>query len=127
MYEASIENIGDSKYFATTRDSGFVMDTEGHGSSPIDALLASLCGCIGHQAREYMTRNGITSDGFSIHAEANLTTDKVLLSDLKLFIDMKRTQLDDRQKSDLLEYAKRCKIYNTLKLGCGVGAVITVQ
>ncbi len=74
-----------------------------------------------------MTKNSISSDGLSIHDEANLTTDKVRLSDIKLFIDMKRTQLDDRQKSDPLEYAKRCKIYNTLKLGCGVGVVITVR
>jgi hypothetical protein len=42
MYKAFIENRGDSRHYAVTRHSSFVLDTEGNGANPIDALLAAL-------------------------------------------------------------------------------------
>src|SRR5512143_27905 len=65
MYKASIENKGDSKYYVTTRHAGFVLDTEGNGANPIDTLLASLCGCIGHYVRDYLVDQQIAHSGFS--------------------------------------------------------------
>jgi uncharacterized OsmC-like protein len=115
MYRASIENRGDSKHYATTRHGSFVIDTEGQGANPIDTLLASLCGCLGHQARDYMREQGIASNGFSIMAEAELTENKARLSDIKVCMDLKNTRLDEQRKSELLKYLERCKIHNTLK------------
>lgn len=125
MYNASIENRGDSKYYATTKDYHFVMDTEGNGANPIDTLLASLCGCIGHQAREYLREQRISSHGFVVSAEAGLTNDKTRLSDISLSIDMKDTQLDSGQRAGLLKYVERCKIHNTLKAGCSIKMVLS--
>jgi len=34
MNKASVSNIGDSKYYVSTRDSAFIMDTEGRGANP---------------------------------------------------------------------------------------------
>lgn len=115
MYSAMIENNGDSKYYATTKDYSFVIDSEGEGANPIDTLLASLCGCIGHQAREFMREQQIACNGFTVRAEAGLTKDKVRLSDISVFLDMKNIKLDKRQRTELLRYVERCKIHNTLK------------
>jgi uncharacterized OsmC-like protein len=115
MYRASIENRGDSKHYVTTRHATFVMDTEGQGSNPIDTLLASLCGCIGHRARDYMREQGIASLGFTVTAEADLAKDKTRLGDISLLMDMKGTQLNQQQRSELLKYVERCKIHNSLK------------
>ena len=102
-----------------------MLDTEGNGSNPIDALLASLCGCMGHMTREYLAKNGINSDGFTIQAESTLTTDGIRLSDIKLSIDMKNTIFKNQQKAGLLEYIEKCKIFNTLKSGCSIKTVLT--
>ena len=59
MFKASIENKGNSECYATTRHSSFVLDTEGNGAHPIDTLLASLCGCMGHYVRDYMVNHQI--------------------------------------------------------------------
>ncbi len=42
MYSASIENIGDSRHFAATKDYSFVIDTAGTGANPIETVLAGL-------------------------------------------------------------------------------------
>jgi len=115
MYRATIENRGDSKYYATTRHNSFVIDTEGQGANPVDTLLASLCGCMGHQTRDYMRDQGIVCNGFSVTAEAEPTDDKTRLSDIKVCIDLKDTRLDKQRKSELLKYVEKCMIHGTLK------------
>lgn len=124
MYKAEIENRGNSKYHATTRDYSFVIDTEGHGANPIDTLLASLCGCIGHQMRDYMRLHQILCNGFTVKAEAELTKDKDRLSDITVYIDLKNARLDKQQRDDMLTYVQRCKIHGTLKSGCTINMIL---
>jgi uncharacterized OsmC-like protein len=120
MYKALIENKGDSRYYATTRDSSFVLDTEGKGANPVDTLLASLCGCLGHYVREYMTDNQILHNGFSVEAEAGVTQDNSSLARINVCIDLKELDITDRQESEILKYVERCKINNILNKNPGV-------
>ncbi len=116
MYKASIENNGDSRHYATTRHAGFVFDTEGKGVNPIDALLASLCGCMGHYVRDYLVDHQISHNGFTIEAEAGVTPDKARLAGIKVSIDLKDVRLDDRQAAEMLKVIETCKVYKILKV-----------
>lgn len=120
MYWAAIENRGDSKHHATTRHGSFVLDTEGNAPNPVDTLLASLCGCVGHYVRDYLREQGIAPPKFAIEAEAAPTRDNTRLAGIDIFIDLKGTELDERQKSDLLKYVERCKVLITLTSGVAI-------
>lgn len=124
MYKAEIENKGDSKYYASTKDYSFVLDTEGQGANPIDTLLAGLCGCIGHQIRIYMQQHRVDCKGFAITAEAELTQTKDRLGGIMVSIDLKDTNLDNQQYADVLAYAGKCKIHAALKPGCDIKVVV---
>lgn len=125
MYQAFIENRGDAKYYATTRHSTFVLDTEGKGANPIDTLLASLCGCIGHYVRDYLVDQQITHHGFSIEAEAGVTPDKARLADINICIDLKDVRLDDQKATGMLKFIERCKVHKILKDDPGVTISLT--
>lgn len=120
MYKASVENKGDSKYYATTRHSSFVLDTEGNGANPIDALLASLCSCMGHYVRDYMADHQIMHSGFAIAAEAGVTPDKARLANINVRIDLKDGKLDDQQATEMLKFVEKCKVHKILKEEPGV-------
>lgn len=120
MYKASVENRGDSKFYASTRHSSFVLDTEGNGANPVDTLLASLCGCLGHYVRDYLAERNVGNNGFSITAEAGTTVDKALLSGIKVRVDLSGARLDKQQSAELVQHMERCKIHRVLRSGTGV-------
>lgn len=120
MYKATVENRGDSRHYATTRHAGFVLDTEGHGSNAIDALLASLCGCLGHYVRDYLNGRQIAHRGYSIEAEADVTPDKARLAGISVRIDLKEVNLDYTQGAELLRFVEQCKVRTILADNPGV-------
>jgi uncharacterized OsmC-like protein len=120
MYKAVLENRGDSKYFATTRHSTFVLDTEGNGANPVDTLLASLGGCLGHYVRDYLNEHTIAHNGFAIEANAGVTEDRSRLAEISVSIDLKDVALDERHAAALLDYIKVCKVYKILTENPGV-------
>lgn len=120
MFKASIENRGDSRYYATTRHSAFVLDTEGNGANPVDTLLASLCGCLGHYVRDYLVGQQISYCDFAINAEAKVAPDKAGLDEINVLIDLKGVELTDRQSGELLRFVENCKINKILKVNPGV-------
>jgi len=125
MYKAIVENKGDTKYYATTRHSGFVLDTEGRESNPIDALLASLCACMGHYVRDYLADQRIQHNGFSLEAEAGVMPDKARLAPIDVHIKVNEAKLDDRQISGLLKSIEVCKIYKIMKEVPGLSVSLT--
>src|ERR1039457_538139 len=125
MYKAIIENKGDSRYFATTRHDNFVLDTEGRGSNPIDTLLASLCGCMGHYVRDYLVEHQIMHSGFAIDAEAGVTPDKARLAGIKVRIDLKELRLDGQQAAEMLKFIEKCKVHKILRENPGVTVLLT--
>ena len=114
MYSASIENSGDTKYHATTGTFGFVMDTDDHGVQPVDALMASLCACLGHYVRDFLNEQKAAYSSFTVEAKAGLAQDGQRLGEISALIAINGARLDDRQQSGLLTYVEKCKIYNTL-------------
>ncbi len=120
MYAATVENRGDARYHATSKGYGFVLGPEGQGANPGDTLLVALCGCIGHYVRQFLRERRIAFDGFSLDARAESTADASRLVRIDVRIDLGSLQFDERQGAELLAYAERCKIYNTLKAACAV-------
>jgi uncharacterized OsmC-like protein len=120
MYSASIENNGDSKYYAATKDCNFVIDTEGQGANPVDTVLAGLCGCLGHWTRDYIHGEQIDAKGFTIRAEAELTGDRKRLSKIDVYINMKGVELGSQHKEELRRHVQNCLVHNTLEAGCTI-------
>jgi uncharacterized OsmC-like protein len=127
MYSASVENKGDSRYYAATKDYSFVIDTAGQGANPIDTLLAGLCGCIGHWVGDYIRGERIDAGGFTVKAEAGLTSGRDRLSDINMVIEMKDARLDGRHGEELLKYVENCAIYNTLKANSRIRIILAGQ
>jgi uncharacterized OsmC-like protein len=120
MYKAKVYNKGDSKYHATTRHASLVLDTEGHGANPIDTLLASLCGCLGHYVRDYLIDQQVPHSGFSIDAEAEVTRNRASLAGIKVCIDLNETKLGATQVSEMLKFIENCKVHQILSINPGI-------
>ncbi len=120
MYKAFIENKGDSKNYATMRHSGLVLDAEGKGANPVDMLLASFCGCMGHYLRNYMVSRKIVQNGFYIEAEAGFTADKTCLAGINVRIDLKDIKLSNTQETEMLTFLENCPVHKILKTNPGV-------
>lgn len=124
MFKATVENRGDAKYFATTRHAEIVMGTEGNGANPIDTLLASLCGCMGHYVRDYLVDRQLPNNGFAIAAQAGVTPDRSRLAGITVSIDLKGVRLDERQAEELLQSVEGCKVHKILKENPGVSVCL---
>lgn len=124
MYKASIENRGDSRSYTVTRHAKFVMDTEGNGANPVDTLLASLCGCLGHYVRDYLIEQQISYGEFAINSDAKVTPDKSRLDKINVLIKLKDAALTGRQSGELLEFLDNCKIHKILKINPGVAITL---
>jgi|SRR6185369_12494153 len=120
MYKASIENRGDSRHYANTRYADFVLDTEGKGANPVDTLLASLCGCLGHYVRDYLIEHQFSYCDFSIDSEAKVASDKSRLDKINVLINLKDVVLTDQQSGELLRSLDSCKVHKILKINPGV-------
>lgn len=125
MYKAFIENKGDSKNYATTRHYSFVLDTKGEGANPIDTLLASLCGCLGHYVRDYMVNHQIAYHGFSIEAEAGAIPDKAHLAGINVHIDLKEVKLNGQHATEMVKFLDICPVHKILKENPGVTISLT--
>jgi len=124
-YKASIENKGDSKHYATLQHSSFVIDTKKHGAHPIDTLLASLCGCMGHYVRDYMVDHHIAHNGFFIEAEAGVIPDSIRLANINVRIDLRDVKLNDQQLAEMLKFIEICPVHKILKENPGVTISLT--
>lgn len=119
MFKASIENKGDTISYAKTRHSSFVLDTNGNGANPVDTLLASLCGCVGHFVRDYLVNHQIAQNGFLISADAGYRPDKTL-DKIQVVIDLKAVKLDSGQAGELFKFIENCPVHKILKQVPGV-------
>lgn len=124
MYSASVENNGDMKFYATTKDGSFEMGINGAGANPVDTLLAGLCGCIGHYVRDFMSEREVACEGFTVKAEARQTQDQTRLSEIDLFLDLKSIKLEKQGEEALLKYVEKCKLHHTLKMGCKISVAL---
>ncbi len=115
MYSATIDNHGDSRYYAITKDYAFVIGTEGKGANPVDTLLAGLSGCLGHWVRDFFRGEGMDNQGFTVKAEGTPAEDRRRLTHIAVEIDIRGAGLDESRRGELVRHMENCILYNTLK------------
>lgn len=115
MFKAAIVSKGDHKYFATTQHSQFLLASDGSGSKPTDALLASLCGCLGHYVGDFLQQEKIAFSEYSVSADSELTEDQTRLGDIHITVEVKDASIAKAAYDKMLIFITQCYIYNTLK------------
>lgn len=116
MYKVEVNSSQDSVFQVSAEGHEFSIDTKGKAVSPPAVLLASLASCVGVYIRKYCEGSQLQLKGFSVNAEADFSKDAPLcFRDIRLTIDLKGTQLDERRREALLNFIKNCPVHNTLK------------
>lgn len=112
MYNAIVENKGTDQFFATTKDYKFVMGQG--GANAIDALLASLCGCVAHHVRACLVGRKIAYSAFTIEAEGARSDDRLFLTVISIVLKVEGCALTQADRQELQQQPDHCPIYNTL-------------
>ncbi len=116
MYRVEVRPGQDSTFKVKSKDYEFVIDTKGKGINPPDTLLASLASCTGVYLRKYAEGAKLNLGEFLISAEAEFTKEPPLcFKEIKVEIDLKDLELDERRQKALLEFIKNCPVHSTLK------------
>lgn len=100
------------------------MDTQGKGANPVDTLLASLCGCVGHYVHDFLRDRAIPAAGFTVVSEAALTDDRSRLARISVRIDLGEAELDAALDPELLAFIERCPVHGTLRQGCPIDVAV---
>lgn len=125
MYKVEVLNDGGSAFMAKTKDCEFVIDTNGSGVTPPDALLASLGSCVGVYIRKYADGAKINVGNFKVTVESDLGKEAPFrFKTIKVNVELGTLALDDRRKKALLDFIKNCPVHNTLKSAPAVDIVI---
>jgi len=116
MYQVEITHNQDLAFTAKVGMSEFVIDAQGQGLTPLDALLAGLGSCIGVYVRKYAQGSKLDLKNFKVNVSAELDHQSPLSFKLiNVQIDLKDSGLDERRQRALLEFIKNCPAHNTLK------------
>lgn len=124
MYQASAENWGDSRFVVTTRHSSLVMDTQGKGANPVDALLGSLCSCMGHYVHDHFLAKGTPLSTFCISADCDTPRDASKIQAILVRIDLGPLRLAQAEQAALLADIAKCKVFGTLRQACQVHVTV---
>ncbi len=120
MYQAKIVSTGDDRYHATTSHGRFDMASDRTSSTPTEALLASLCACLGHYVADYLHQQQIQFSTYSVSAESDLAADRSRLGDIHVAVTVADIAMDEATKAAMLQYVTRCHIYGTLRANSAV-------
>jgi len=116
MYKVEITHNQNLAFTAKVGLSEFIIDAQGQGLTPLDALLAGLGSCIGVYIRKYAQGSKIDLKNFKINVSAQLGSPSPLSFKLiNVQIDLKDSGLNERRQRALLEFVKYCPAHNTLK------------
>jgi putative redox protein len=116
MYHVDIESAPNWLFNVKAGNASFYMDIKNNGITPPDALLAGLGSCIGVYIRKYAEGSSLDLNKFTVSVEAELSTDSpIRFKAIKVSIDLKGLQLDERRQKALLEFIKNCPVGNTLR------------
>lgn len=116
MYRVEVSNSGDSLFKAKARGNEFTIEPLGEGLAPAEVLLASLGSCIGFFCRRYSESANLGVKDFLVILEGEFTRDApICLKAIKVSLDLKAVQIEEKRKTALLEFIKNCPIGNTLK------------
>lgn len=116
MYRVEVSSEGAYKFNVKSKDYEFLVDVNGKGVTPPDALLASLAACVGVYIRKYADGAKLDLGDFTVSAEADLgKAPPYYFRQINVAVDLKGKELDERRKKALLEFIKNCPVHNTLK------------
>ena len=116
MYKVEIIHNQDMAFTAKAGESEFLIDAQGKGLTPLDALLAGLGSCIGVYIRKYAQGSKLELKNFKINVSAELSSQSPFAFKLiNVEINLKDCLLDERRQKALLEFIKNCPAHNTLK------------
>jgi uncharacterized OsmC-like protein len=116
MYKVEITHNRDLAFTAKVGQSEFIIDAQGQGLTPLDALLTGLGSCIGVYIRKYAQGSKLELKNFKINVTAQLCSQSPFSFKLiNVQIDLKDSGLDERRQKALLEFIKNCPAHNTLK------------
>lgn len=116
MYHVDVINAGDSRFKVTSAGGEFTVDTKGAGTTPPDTLLASIGSCMGVYIKKYCEGTKLPVTGFAISVDADLTKEPPFrFKDIKVSVDLKGIEMDDRRRKAILEFVKNCPVHNTLQ------------
>ncbi|MCX5693985.1 MAG: OsmC family protein [Candidatus Omnitrophica bacterium] len=116
MYNVEITHNQDLAFTAKSGQGEFVIDAQGQGITPLDALLAGLGSCIGVYIRKYAQGAKLDLKNFKINVSGDLGSQSPFSFKLiNVQLDLRNAGLDDRRQRALLEFIKNCPAHNTLK------------
>ncbi len=116
MYKVEITHNQDLAFTAKAGMSEFIIDAQGRGLTPLDALLAGLGSCIGVYIRKYALGAKLDLKNFKINVSAGLSSQAPFyFKQIEVGIYLKDSGLDERRQRALLEFIKHCPAHNTLK------------
>lgn len=116
MYRVELRHSQDMAFKVKAGSDEFVIDAKGQGLTPLHALLAGLGSCVGVYLRKYEEGAKLGLADFDITVEAELEkAQPVSFRTIKVSLDLKGKNLDDRRQKALLEFIKNCPVHNTLK------------
>jgi uncharacterized OsmC-like protein len=116
MYKVEVTHKQDMVFTAKAGQSEFIIDAQGQGLTPLDALLAGLGSCIGVYIRKYASGSKLDLKNFKVDVSADLSSQSPFSFKLiNVQIDLQGCLLDERRQKALLEFIKNCPAHNTLK------------
>jgi uncharacterized OsmC-like protein len=116
LYKVEVVHNQDLAFTVKVGTAEFVIDAQGQGLTPLDALLAGLGSCVGVYIRKYALGAKLDLKNFKINVSADLGSQGPFYFKLiNVEIDLKGAGLDDRRQRALLEFIKNCPAHNTLK------------
>ncbi len=116
MYKVEVTHNQNLAFTAKVGVGEFIIDAQGQGVTPLDALLAGLGSCIGVYICKYAQGAKLDLKNFKVNVSAGLCSQAPFYFKLiNVQIDLKDCALDDRRQRALLEFIKNCPAHNTLK------------
>ncbi|MDD2752154.1 MAG: OsmC family protein [Candidatus Omnitrophica bacterium] len=116
MYQVEVIHEKDYTFTVKSKNYQFTVDVKGDGVTPPDTLLASLGSCIGVYVRKYADGAKLAIENFNITVTAEFSKEPpVCFREIKVHLDLKGAQLDERRRKALLEFIKNCPVHHTLE------------
>lgn len=115
MYSVEISNKNESLFKVRSKDYEFLVDTNGKGVTPPDALLASVGTCIGVYLRKYAEGAKMQLGAFTVKVEAEFSKDPYCFKTIDVKVELKDMKPDERRIKAMLAFIRNCPVHNTLK------------
>ncbi len=115
MYQVEITHDQEMAFTARAGEAQLVIDAQGKGFTPLDALFAGLGSCVGVYIRKYAVGAKLDLKNFKVNVSGELSGSPLTFKQVNVQIDLNGCQLDERRQKALLEFIKNCPAHNTLK------------